>query len=297
MNSYLLSETLLSFLLLMSFVLLDLADARTSRRAAIAAGILFAAAGLTNAVILPVGAIFGIGLAMTQKSKRLLWCIFLAANLMPILVWQVRDVMVPAKQSATSRAVLNFVQGSWPDYQESYLPAIYGDPVAKAKLAAVDNEFHLLVAKPGDGARAIVTRISTQPLRYVAWYASKPILLWGWNVMIGQGGLYIFPTINSPYEKNIIWIIAASIAKSLNMILLLLAATGIALGARRPRDMIASAMAGLLLYITIVYGLLQSEPRYSFPFRPIEIVLAITALATIARRISRYQSRTREKRS
>jgi hypothetical protein len=33
-----------------------------------------------------------------------------------------------------------------------------------------------------------------------------------------------------------------------------------------------------LAYVTVVYSILQAEPRYSIPFRPLEILLAVTAL-------------------
>ncbi|MDE0854349.1 MAG: hypothetical protein OSA97_07995, partial [Nevskia sp.] len=41
------------------------------------------------------------------------------------------------------------------------------------------------------------------------------------------------------------------------------------------------AMSALIAYETLVYSLLQAEPRYSIPFRPLEIMLAATAMTWI----------------
>jgi hypothetical protein len=50
------------------------------------------------------------------------------------------------------------------------------------------------------------------------------------------------------------------------------------------RPAIAAANPGLLMvgslavFETLVYGVLQSEPRYSIPLRPLEMMLAASAL-------------------
>jgi hypothetical protein len=43
------------------------------------------------------------------------------------------------------------------------------------------------------------------------------------------------------------------------------------------------AVVVLVGFETLVYSLLQSEPRYSIPFRPLEMVLAATALQGLLR--------------
>ncbi|HZW51073.1 MAG TPA: hypothetical protein VFF05_04375, partial [Rudaea sp.] len=63
-----------------------------------------------------------------------------------------------------------------------------------------------------------------------------------------------------------------------------LAALGI-LGAsllgRRNIPFAPLALSALVVYLTAVHVALQAEPRYSVPYRPEEVLLAITALAVL----------------
>lgn len=297
MGAYLLSETLLSFLVVLGLLLLGQAIRAGHRGFAVAAGLAFAAAGLTNAVLLPIGALVAIMLLTTQRPQRAAWILMLVANLLPLAAWQARGATLPTQQSATSRALLNFVQGSWPEFQGAYRPAVYGDVKAQAVLAAVHDEYQIALATPAAGARAIMARMAMHPLRYMAWYASKPALLWGWDVQIGEGAIYVFPTLNSPFETQGIWRAVLALTHALNIWLMLFAAAGIVIATRAPRDPLALATAGLIIYVTLVYSVLQSEPRYSFPFRPVEIVMAMTALANTVVIVRRHRLHAREPRT
>jgi hypothetical protein len=45
-------------------------------------------------------------------------------------------------------------------------------------------------------------------------------------------------------------------------------------------------IATLLLYLTAIHTVLQAEPRYSVPYRPEELLMAVTAVAWLLNRIA-----------
>jgi hypothetical protein len=149
-----------------------------------------------------------------------------------------------------------------------------------------DKEYLALRTYPSSGTHAIVRRLAQHPGRYAAWYFfEKPYSLWNWDIQIGQGDIYVFPVANSPFQTQSAWMALAAICRSLNPLLiflmlasLLFARSKVDVDAHQGRITLISILS-LLLFVTIVYSVLQAEPRYSIPFRPYEMLLATTALA------------------
>lgn len=294
-NGYLLTETLFGFLCALGLLLFARAYRRGSTAWAAAAGLALGAAALTNAVLLPFGILLAGFMAWRKLAPRKI-CMALAvgALLLPG-VWAVRNMQIPpptAGNSSKDRALQNFVQGSWPNYHDAYRNSIFGDAATQASthdtLRAVDEEYAALLDSPMDGARTIMRRFGQHPWRYAAWYMiEKPRELWGWGVVIGQGDLYVYPTKNAPFQINPPWIALAAICHVLNLPLMLLALTGLLVTWLRRRDLSERdtpvgytsliSMICILTFATLVYTTLQAEPRYSIPFRPFEMLLAVTA--------------------
>jgi hypothetical protein len=98
------------------------------------------------------------------------------------------------------------------------------------------------------------------------------------------------------------WIALAAICHAANTLLMLLALAAFLLlgwfqrNRLELRPLAAGAAAlistlSLVAFVTFVYSTLQAEPRYSIPFRPLEILLALTTLYGIA---TWWQKRKRE---
>jgi hypothetical protein len=257
------------------------------------------AAALTNAVLLP----FGILLAGFLTWRKLApWKICIALAMGALLLpgaWAIRNTQIPAPTAGNSskdRALQNFVQGAWPNYHDAYRSSIFGDAVTQVNtrdtLHAVDEEYAALLDSPVDGTKTIVRRFDQHPWRYASWYLlEKPRELWGWDVVIGQGDLYVYPTKNAPFQISLPWIALAAICHTLNLLLMLLALASLPMAWLRQRNSRGqSAQAGhtslisvicLLTFATLVYTTLQAEPRYSIPFRSFEMLLAATTLCGI----------------
>lgn len=300
-NGYLLSETLFGFLTILGVLCGARAFQLGSTRLAVVAGLTFSAAALTNAILLPFGILLAILLAWRGLGSRKL-CVALAlGSLVLPCAWAVRNaaVVVPiAGTSSTDRALLNFAQGSRPDFQTAWRDSILGDGDAKAKAGIVfqqvDDDYAQLRSSPVHGVTSMLRRFSQHPLQIARWYLiQKPALLWGWSIEIGQGDIFVFPTKNAPFQIQPVWIALAAICSAANTILMLLALAAVLLAGRlqlnrhevRPQPASRAVLvttAFLVAFVTLVYSTLQAEPRYSIPFRSFEILLALTALYAAA---------------
>jgi len=284
MAGYLLSETLFSFLALSALACLAKAaqsDGRVRHLWSLGAGLCFAAAGLTNAVFSPIGPIIAVVLAWKNAPHRKAWVGMLVFALLPILAWQARGMAIPASESAGHRALMNFVQGSWPEYHDAYAPAVAGDLQARVTMKRIDDEYRNMTVDPHGGVATITRRFADSPGKYLAWYGSKPWLLWSWRVRMGQNDVYVFPTHDSPYDTQPVWRAVIALCVALNPLLFVLALSGIVLVFVRPFPAPARVAAFILVFCSAVYTVLQAEPRYAAPLRPFEMLIAVCVVATV----------------
>lgn len=282
-TSFLLTETLFGFLCALALWLLAHGLRHRNHGWLAGAGTVFGAAALTNAILLPFAPLLGLLLfAYRRLSVRLVATLVVTALVLP-LAWGLRNAQLPPGQSSSGRAMMNLVQGSWSDYHSGYIKAVMGDPEGARTMRAIQAEIDISVAQPSKGIRVVAHRIASDPLHYLGWYLSKPALLWDWSIRMGQGDVYVYPTAHSPFNYNPWMRALEALCHSLNPLLMLLALFGCVMALRNRLSATASgiAIAGLAIYVTTVYGIFQSEPRYSIPFRGIEILLALLALENI----------------
>ena len=279
-TSFLLSETLFGFFCALGFYCLSRTFKQTGVGWAIGAGVAFSAAALTNAVMIPFASLLALALFWQRAvNRRLLLALMLASLVLPA-AWSIRNVRLPSHDaSSTGRALLNFVQGSWPEYHRAYRASIAGDPRAGRTLQAIQHEYDVLRASPAVGFSLLEHRVDARPLHYLIWYLRKPFALWGWSIQMGQGDIYEYPTLRSPFDDMPSLRALVSVCQAINPLLMLMAFAGSIAVFRHYQStvLLANSTALLLLYVTLVYSLLQSEPRYSIPFRGFEILLAVYA--------------------
>jgi len=286
---YLLSETWLGFLCACAMMALSWASKRPSTARLTVAGLLFGVAALTNAVVIPFASLLAAFLWLRKTlGTQAAMALALASLALP-LSWGMRSLTLPPGDSATSRAITNFVQGSWPTYHVAFKLAIIGDADSKDQLRGMQYEMDLLRKDPAAGLSLMQHRMSQLPWPYLRWYLGKPRLLWDWDIQIGQGDIYVYETVDSPFAKGGPLAPLETVCFLLNTLIMLLAAVGAAvalIGQRR--NAFAIACACLALFVTLVYSVLQSEPRYSIPFRGIEMLLAAGGATWI---VSRFRKR------
>lgn len=282
MSSYLLSETLFGFLVALGLVLLRVALDRQRAGWAAASGIGFSLAALTNAVLIPFAPLLALYLFVRKKANGIFCASLAIAALAVISPWAMRNSLIhgTGKDSSSSgRALINLVQGSWPSMHSAYQASMKHDPDGTIIMKAIERESAVMKESPRAGLALIAHRMASRPGHYLWWYLSKPALLWDWDIRIGQGDVYVYPTRNSPFKSNVAFRAVEALCRSLNPWLFVLAMAGSVM-ALLPRQQAQEdrATAGLmLLFVTLVYSILQAEPRYSVPFRGLEIALSIFA--------------------
>ena len=276
--AYVLSENLTAPLCAITALALREAAARSSMAYTVIGGATLALAALSNGVLAPEVLVLAFAFAWKRTMPRRQLLVFVVAAAVPLLAWGIRNASLSAPLSPGLRVEMNLVQGSWPTYHAATQLASAEDPVGVQTIDSINLEIATLHLDRAQGLKVIAERMRHAPGTYAAWYVSKPALLWGWTIGLGSGDIYMYPTHDSPFVTNPIFKAAEAVTFILNGVVALLALAGLIVVALRrspPAAMITFAVTAA--WVTVVYGVLQSDPRYSTPYRPAEIVLACVA--------------------
>lgn len=275
MGGYLLTETLFSFLLLASIYTFSLAFGNKSRLLFSLSGLLFGLSYLVNPVMLfiPIFLAISAGLSYMMKGMKIknICTNLLAPFLMIFLVifasWFTRGMVnIPLGQASSSdRLLTNLIIGSHSDFFDFWR----NNPRDKNNPATKDGQ--IINGSFSTFGKLMASRILDDPTHYAKWYLiDKPILLWSWNILFGQGDIYVYPTIISLYQRSRLSLISYSIMKSAHYWLYGCALLGFVFLFRANKHV---PYIPIFLYITLIgisaiYVISQSEPRYSIPLRP-----------------------------
>lgn len=273
-----LTEVLSCFLLVAAL----LASSVAKGRAWLLAGLLFAMLAMVNTVFAPLPVLAAAVLIGRSAPRHWLYLIG------PIVIlmggWSMRPV-----DGGMDRVWMNLVQGSHPEYHRAYVEQRI-DPQMRRMTLDIHHEVKRAVENPARGMSELAARLSESPATYAEWYASKPWLLWNWDIRIGAGGgPYVHIVENSTLDRpplrevGILLLILNPLLFGLSVA----AALCGSLWARGPGRLIA---LGFLL-LTAVHVVLQAEPRYSIPYRPLQFLLVFWAIAWLWDWRKRLQAR------
>lgn len=254
----------------LSVVALD----RRTTTPAVMAGAAFGLAFLVNPLIalfpFAIAAMFWRGGMPRQGAALVL------ASLVAVGGWGIRNTNV--SDDGSERAYVNLVQGSYPLYHSAFNNR-FKEPMAMEVMNAIDADVALMLRDKAAGLHSIATRMQREPFVFTRWYLSKPLLLLDKQVRIGEHDVYKSPLVIHPLLRA-----TTAILNAVNPLLSILA-LGFAVIALWAGPAPVRAAGLLLLYVTGVHTVLQAEPRYAIAYRPIEMLLVVTALAMIAERI------------
>lgn len=271
--SYVLTETLFGFLLILSIYALGRAVADGRIGSWLAAGSCFALAYLVNPVSLFLAPLLAILLASrgqvscgSQRKHFSLLVLLVAPVLIVVMMWSLRAaISVPADQpTASKRLLTNLAIGLYPDYHEKWRASI---------LQPHDN-----IVVPGSGVdesyttfiMELVRIVAQAPLKMLAWYAvDKPFLLWDWEIKTGFGDIYIYRVEYSLYHISGTALATYSLMHALHIWILVGALLGavILLAEGKSASPVPALLYVTLIYISAVYVASQAEARYSIPLR------------------------------
>ena len=288
-STYLLTESLFTLLFVGSLYALLTASKPGARWYTFAtAGAMLGVASLVRPqlTLLPLVLLF-VCLASTRLRARwralLLGFMVFVAILAP---WQIRNAKVA--DSGPHLLVYSLYHGAFPQLMYQGNSRSYGfpyrfDPNAEAHSNSLPAALNYI----GDEFRKA-------PARMTHWYLlGKPEFFLSWNIIAGQGDVFIYPVERSPYLQSPVFGTLRALSYSLHWPITLFALGGMLLAFWRPslltddptQKTLIRLMATVLATILAMHMLGAPFPRYGIPFRPLVYLLGVTTLYGLAARL------------
>ena len=134
----------------------------------------------------------------------------------------------------------------------------------------------------------ITSRFVGDPATYSRWYfLQKPMRLWQWTIL-GDMDIYVYPVLKSPFHTQSFYRAVISICSSINTLLMGVAFSFVfifAVGGIRHgfqiQELSLIIVTLVFVYATFLHTILTPDPRYAVPYRPFEILIALTLLSSI----------------
>jgi hypothetical protein len=287
MGSYLLTETLFSLLMTLGllFLAISLRDSRTLMAAC--TGVVFAAAYMVNpaSLFIEPAALVVFILLNAKHSKataknypaRLIF-VLLAPLLLVVVAWSVRTaISVPEKiDNAEDRLLTNLTIGMYRDFYDVWRanPRDPNNP-ATLTLSKINGSYEVFFSELTD-------RFRREPAAMLRWYLiEKPLLLWDWDIRVGQGDIYVYPVVYSLYHISNPALVSYSVMHAAHgwLIFPALAAIIFVWLDRQPSRWLAGTVWAAAVYMSAVYVITQAEPRYSVPLRPLLYIAAAYSMS------------------
>lgn len=273
MNIYVLTETLFCFALCAAAWIFSRAAQRPTALGWMSFG---GSLGVAN-LIRPSLHLFvlAIVLAGVLRPKRPIGIkaagLLLAGFLIVAVPWHIRNLSAIGKWS-DDRLTINFLHhGMYPDFMYNKEKASYGFPYRH------DPSSGELSQSTASILTAIIGRFQREPLEHVVWYLlKKPAVYWSWDIVAGQGDIFVYRVTRTPYWEQDFFILSHRIMKLLHPLIVALGLMGCILvwiPAAVPRLegtglALARLTALLLVYYTALHVIGAPFPRYSIPLRP-----------------------------
>ena len=305
-NSYLLTETLFSLLLVLGLCLASSRPETAHSSRWLLAGLILAVAALVRPTLQYFVVFLAIFLLL-ERSRSAGWRATIYTSL-PFLgvfsVWLLRNWFSLHTLSDPTLTINTLYQGMYPDFMYEGRKETFGfpyrfDPNASSIGASLDNTL-----------AAIAHRFESRPWEHIVWYLSKPLYLFQWDIISGQGDAFVYPATYSPYYDKPLFAWSHDIMKWLHPLLIWSSFAG-AMAAWLPRHSLrltesqwftARLLSLTYLYFIFVHIAGSPFPRYAVPIRPLSYGLGLLTpyliyLQLLPRRTARVVRVGRNKRS
>lgn len=292
-NSYLLTETLFCFLLLLFAWLISSREETLSPKILLLSGITLGFAALVRPSLqyfpLAIALLFFFQFGWRRGARFLL--VLLIGFFVVLAPWLIRNLVVlhsPGDQSL----MINFLHhGMYPNFTYDQEPKSYGFPYRfDPRSAEISKDVTSVVHEMAE-------RFREEPFKYLLWFIiGKPIAFWSWNIVQGMGDVFIYPVTDSPYFNNNIFQLTHNLMYFLHWPLVCLGLlSGLLVWIPRfakelPKHalFVARFTSLLLLYFTLLHMIGAPFPRYSVPLRPFLYGMAVLPLQLSASRIKSF---------
>jgi hypothetical protein len=283
-NTYYLSESLFtSFLALMLYFAWYFSNKNKHHfKGIIVCGLLLGFTALIRPIVeyFPIYLIVVSLLLAPHLSKKAI--LFAIIAFVPIIFWKTRNMLVLEMWSDPALMINALYHGSFPDmmynYDRSTIGAAYKfDPEQYKVSGGVDSTITLIWQK-----------FIQSPKEYLNWYLiGKQKFLWQWSVLTGQGDIFIYKIVKSPYLYlpdmkathalhnmiHNIWVVTGLITSFVIVLLNLIKKIKI--------PFVWVLMALLIIYVVLIHIIIAPYPRYGIPFKLYLIPLFIFGIQSV----------------
>jgi len=203
--------------------------------------------------------------------------VFLIISLLPMLLWGGRNILVVGQWSDQTLMINGLYHGSFPWFMYHNIPESFGFPYH------FDPQASEVYQGVGRTLEIIFERFVADPWNYLSWYLfGKQFFLWQWSIIAGQGDIFIYPTLTSPYYGEKISLFTYSVNKVVHLFWLIVAFAGLTVIVKKflKRETLSFALiviSAIFLYTILIHIIVAPFPRYGIPFKiPAMIIFAIT---------------------
>lgn len=282
-NSYLLSETLFAFfLVLLAWFISHFSMRRRAWQAAIA-GCLVALASLIRPGLQYFAVLFALFLLFQfgrDRGAKLSGMVILGFALC-LAPWLVRNANTIGSTSDKT-LMINFLHhGLYPDFTYEETPTSFGVPYRfDPRSAEISRTLSTVLQE-------IQRRFQEEPARHLRWFLiGKPAVFWSWDMVQGAGGPFVYLPSHSPYFNDGLFKLSYNFMRLLHGPIVLLAFCGLLvawlpltrIGVDETPLVIARVLSLLLIYYTVIHMVGAPFPRYAVPLRPFLYGMALFPL-------------------
>jgi hypothetical protein len=208
---------------------------------------------------------------VTNKKILINLSVYLIIFLLFPVAWTWRNHNLSSEAAqGSSRAIASMSHGAYPDF-------IYKDKKFQYFPYREDPMQPLFGSTFGNFSKILFERFKERPLKYISWYLfEKPYYLWSWNILQGQGDVYVYSVTSSLYKKNKMANATRSFMQILHPFIVFAALVGIfcILYKKGTRKYVFLPFI-IIVYYTALYTVFAPWPRYSVPLRPELYLFAI----------------------
>jgi 4-amino-4-deoxy-L-arabinose transferase-like glycosyltransferase len=279
-STYLLTETLFTFLMMLSLWLVVKMTRNNSMTLSFVAGLVTAAAALTRPTleffIIPLT---GMLLVTRDRSNTTRFVIpLLAGFVLAYSPWILRNLNAIGSTSDPTLMINGLHHGMYPDFRYNDIPESTGYPYR------FDPRSKEISSSKESVLNEIRRRFKDEPARHLQWYLlGKPVSLLDWNNLEGNGDIFIYPVTASPYLSQPVYTLSHKYMKLLHWPLVILAlAVSVVVwlpgfGKKLSVTTLFSArvLSLLMLYFIALHIVAAPFPRYGIPLRPVIYGLAM----------------------
>ena len=290
-NSYILTETLFCFLLVILLWLLSCLAKKPSAWKAIMIGLVMGLASLVRPSLQYFPIIAAILLVFTYGRRKglQLAIIVLVCFAVVLSPWIIRNLITLGVVSDKTLKI-NFIHhGMYPDFKYDNLQHTYGFPYR------YDPRSKEITRNTASVLKEIANRFRREPAKHLNWYIiRKPYFFWSWEIIQGQGDVFIYPVSRTPYVSKSYFRWTHQFMYYIQWVMVLLGGLGCllvwtpAVQRQYPETSVCILrfVSALLLYFTALHMIGAPFPRYSVPLRPFLYSMAVFTFSLILKNIN-----------